>query len=77
MLAWAVTTGATRSVAATRFDAEGLAVGLPLTLLSTEGAFPEPIALRAGEGAFGVRACTFDGAADALVRSAAQCAPSE
>lgn len=73
VLAWVVTLGSPRSVDATRFDPEGMPVGLPLSLLRSEMAFPEAMALRSGEGAFGLRAFTFDGGEDAIVRSAAQC----
>ncbi|MFK7988221.1 MAG: hypothetical protein AB8I08_19530 [Sandaracinaceae bacterium] len=77
VLGWLLTLGATRAVDATRFDLEGMPVGMPLSLLQTEMSFPEAMTLRAGEGAFGFRAFTFDGTTDALVRSAAQCLATE
>ena len=57
--------------------ADGLAVGMPTTLLSTMQAFPEPIALLAGAGAAGYRGFAYDTESRQVRRVDLTCPPSE
>lgn len=72
LLTWS-TAGAESTVVMQRWTADGTPVGEARELLASAGTFNARLLATGGSGAEGFRVFAYDTAADALVRSAAQC----